>query len=103
MLAAYLAIYTLLGLLLGVHALAVIYLLPMAILGVMLLFAGSQLALTVMDVNSRKDLFVALMILGITLAAVPLFHAVVGKQINPLGAVLRFSRVGWGVRYFSGR
>ena len=63
------AVFTLLGLLLGVHALAVIYLLPMAILGVMLLFAGSQLALTVMDVNSRKDLFVVLMILGITLAA----------------------------------
>jgi SulP family sulfate permease len=63
------AVFILLGLLLGFHALAVIYLLPMAILGVMLLFAGSQLALTVIDLNARKDLFVALMILGITLAA----------------------------------
>jgi len=63
------AVFILLGLLLGFHALAVIYLLPMAVLGVMLLFAGSQLALTVLDLNARKDLFVALMILGITLAA----------------------------------
>jgi SulP family sulfate permease len=63
------AVFILLGLLLGFHALAVIYLLPMAILGVMLLFAGSQLALTVIDLNVRKDLFVALMILGITLAS----------------------------------
>jgi SulP family sulfate permease len=63
------AVFILLGLLLGVHALAVIYLLPMAILGVMLLFAGSQLALTVIDVKERKDLFVVLMMLGITLAA----------------------------------
>jgi SulP family sulfate permease len=63
------AVFILLGLLLGFHALAVFYLLPMAILGVMLLFAGSQLALTVIDLNARKDLFVALMILGITLAA----------------------------------
>jgi len=62
------AVFILLGLLLGFHALALIYLLPMAILGVMLLFAGSQLALTVIDLNARKDLFVALMILGITLA-----------------------------------
>lgn len=62
------AVFIMLGLLLGFHALALIYLLPMAILGVMLLFAGSQLALTVIDLNARKDLFVALMILGITLA-----------------------------------
>jgi len=47
----------------------VIYLIPMAILGVMLLFAGSQLALTVIDVRERKDFFVILMMLGITLAA----------------------------------
>lgn len=63
------AVFILLGLLLGIHALALIYLLPMAILGVMLLFAGSQLALTIIDLKARKDLFVALMILGITLAA----------------------------------
>ncbi len=62
------AIFILLAVLLGIHALAVIYLIPMAILGIMLLFAGSQLALTIMDIKARKDLFVALTMLGITLA-----------------------------------
>jgi SulP family sulfate permease len=41
----------------------------MAILGVLLIFAGLQLALTVMDLEDRKDYFVAMMILGITLAS----------------------------------
>lgn len=61
-------IFILLAVLLGIHALAVIYLIPIAILGIMLLFAGSQLAITIMDIATRKDLFVALTILGITLA-----------------------------------
>jgi len=54
---------------LGIHALAVVYLLPMAILGVLLIFAGGQLALTIIDMTARKDLFVALLMLGITLAS----------------------------------
>ena len=54
---------------LGIHALAVVYLLPMAILGVLLIFAGGQLALTIIDMKTRKDLFVSLLILGITLAS----------------------------------
>lgn len=53
----------------GIHALSVTYLLPMAILGVLLIFAGGQLALTVIDMKTRKDLFVSLLILGITLAS----------------------------------
>jgi len=40
----------------------------MAILGVLLIFAGSQLALTIQDIFGRKDLFVVVVILGITLA-----------------------------------
>ena len=58
-----------LAVLLGRHALSVIYLMPMAVLGVLLLFAGSQLALTIIDMKERKDLFVVLVMLGITLAA----------------------------------
>jgi sulfate permease, SulP family len=57
-----------LSLFLGVHALSVVYLLPMAILGVLLIFAGGQLALTIIDITTRKDLFVSLLMLGITLA-----------------------------------
>ena len=63
------AIFTALAFFLGPHALVVVYLLPMSILGILLLFAGSQLALTVIDLKGRKDLFVALVILGITLAS----------------------------------
>jgi SulP family sulfate permease len=57
------------GLFLGAHALSIVYLVPMAVLGVLLVFAGGQLALTVIDMKTRKDLFVALLILGITLAS----------------------------------
>lgn len=58
-----------LAVLLGIHALSVVYLLPMAILGVLLIFAGGQLALTIIDMKTRKDLFVSLLMLGITLAS----------------------------------
>ena len=57
-----------LAILLGRHCLAIIYLLPLSVLGVLLLFAGSQLALTVIDLKNRSELFVCLIILGITLA-----------------------------------
>jgi len=62
-------IFVALAVFLGVHALSVLYLLPMSILGVLLLFAGGQLSLSVIDMKERKELFVSLMILGITLAS----------------------------------
>ncbi|HID30038.1 MAG TPA: sulfate permease [Desulfobacterales bacterium] len=62
-------IFVLLAVFLGMHALAVVYLIPMSVLGVMLIFAGSQLALTIIDMRERKDLFVVLVMLGITLAS----------------------------------
>ncbi len=62
-------VFVVLAVLLGAHALSVVYLVPMAVLGVLLLFAGSQLALTITDMKERKDLFVVLVMLGITLSA----------------------------------
>ena len=62
-------IFVALAILLGVHALSVLYLLPMSILGVLLLFAGGELSLSVIDMKKRRDLFVSLMILGITLVS----------------------------------
>jgi SulP family sulfate permease len=62
-------IFVLLAIFLGNHVLMVVKLLPMSILGVLLLFAGGQLALTLIDIDGRKDLFVALIMLGITLAS----------------------------------
>ena len=61
-------IFTALAIFLGRHCLAIVYLIPLSVLGVLLLFAGSQLALTVLDLKDRKELFVCLIILGITLA-----------------------------------
>jgi SulP family sulfate permease len=62
-------IFVILALLLGEHVLSVFYLLPLSALGVLLLFAGSQLGLTILDLRERKPLFVTLMIVGITLAS----------------------------------
>ncbi len=62
------ALFILLGLLFGRHALAFLHLLPMAVLGVLLIFAGAQLAMTIMDLQTRKEIFVCLLIMGITLA-----------------------------------
>lgn len=58
-----------LALFLGKHILGVINLLPMAVLGVLLIFAGAQLALTLGDMRTRKELFIPIIILGITLAS----------------------------------
>jgi len=63
------SIFIVLATLLGTHALSTVTLLPMSVLGVLLLFAGVQLALTVIDMKEQKDLFVTLVMLGITLAS----------------------------------
>lgn len=75
-------IFLFLAVFLGAHSLAVIYLIPMAVLGVLLLFAGSQLAMTIIDLKERKDLFVALLILGITLASNLAIGFLVGIAFN---------------------
>ncbi|MCF6249228.1 MAG: sulfate permease [Desulfobacula sp.] len=62
------ALFVILVFIAGSGILAVIYLLPMSILGILLVFAGSQLALTIQDIFQKKDLFVVIIILGITLA-----------------------------------
>jgi SulP family sulfate permease len=75
------SIFVMLALFLGVHALAVVYLVPMSVLGVLLIFAGSQLALTIIDMRERQDLFVALVMLGITLASNLAVGFVVGLAV----------------------
>jgi sulfate permease, SulP family len=62
------ALFLAAAVLLGSHVLALANLMPMSILGILLLFAGSQLAMTVMELKERKEMFVALTVLGITLA-----------------------------------
>ncbi len=58
-----------LALTLGNNIIGFFNLLPMSILGILLVFAGAQLTLTIMDLKNRKEFFVATMILGITLAS----------------------------------
>ncbi|MFP4445871.1 MAG: putative sulfate/molybdate transporter [Desulfosudaceae bacterium] len=62
-------LFVVLALLFGSDVTGLLNLLPMAVLGVLLIFAGAQLALTIMDLRERRDFFVAALILGITLAA----------------------------------
>ncbi|MDH3328373.1 MAG: putative sulfate/molybdate transporter [Desulfobulbaceae bacterium] len=62
-------IFIALAIFMGIHTLAVVNLIPFSVLGVLLIFAGSQLALTIIDIKERKDLFVSLVMLGITLAS----------------------------------
>ena len=61
-------IFVALSVFLGSDSLSVIYLLPLSVLGILLLFAGSQLALAIMDLENRKDFFVVLVMLAITLS-----------------------------------
>lgn len=62
-------LFILLALFLGPHLLAVIHLLPMAALGILLVFAGTQLSLTLLDMKTKEALFVPILIVGITLAS----------------------------------
>lgn len=62
-------IFLVLALFFGAQALPIINLLPMSVLGVLLIFAGAQIALMILDMQTRKDLFVVILIVGITLAS----------------------------------
>lgn len=53
----------------GPHTISLLHLLPLAILGVLLAFAGVQLALAILDMMNRKDMFVVLAMLTITLTS----------------------------------
>jgi SulP family sulfate permease len=61
--------FLILAVLVGKHILSIIFLFPMSALGVLLVFAGIQLALSILDVTARKDLFVVLSVVSITLAS----------------------------------
>ncbi len=62
-------IFILLVLFLGINILQIIYYIPMAALGVLLVFAGIQLSLTLLDMRSKNEMFVVIVIVGITLAS----------------------------------
>lgn len=63
------SLFVFLALLFGADLMGVVYLIPLAILGVLLVFAGIQLAMTIRDLKERNDLFVGIAMLGITLVS----------------------------------
>lgn len=65
-------------------------LIPMAVLGVLLLFAGTTLATTILDVSGQKDMFVVVVMLGITLAGNLAIAFAVGMV---LGHVLKWNKI----------
>jgi SulP family sulfate permease len=84
------AIFLALAVLLGNHILSVLFLFPMSALGVLLVFAGLQLCLSMLDITVRKDMFVAASVVGITLASNLAVGFVVGAI---LAYVLRSDRL----------
>lgn len=62
------AIFLILAIFLGPSAVTILHLIPLSILGVLLVFAGSQLCLMIKDVREKDDFFVIVVMLGIALA-----------------------------------
>jgi len=62
-------LFVVLAILFGNSIVQIFNLIPMSVLGVLLIFAGAQLTLAMMDLDQRKDFFIATLILGITLAS----------------------------------
>ena len=84
-------IFLVLALLLGEGVLDAARLIPLSVLGVLLLFAGAQLGLTIGDMKERRDLFVPLITLGVTLAANLALGFAVGLAVCWLLKSERFS------------
>ena len=84
-------IFLALALFFGPHALVLINLLPMSILGVLLIFAGSQLGLAILDMFARKDMFIVLTIVSVTLTTNLAWGFLVGALLAHLLRSNRFS------------
>ena len=80
-----------LALFFGPHSLVLINLLPMSLLGVLLIFAGSQLGLAILDMFNRKDMFVVLTIVAVTLTTNLAWGFMVGVVLAHLLRSNRFS------------
>ena len=63
------SIFLLLGVLVGDRTVALLGLVPLSVLGALLVFAGAQLALMILDVDDRGDLFVVISMLAVSLVS----------------------------------
>lgn len=75
----------------GEHTLNIVRLLPLSVLGVLLVFAGIHLGLTVIDIRQRKEFFVILLIAGITMASNLAAGFIIGAVVDRLLRWERFS------------
>lgn len=75
-------LFLLIAILFGTGTLVIVQLLPLSVLGVLLVFAGAQLGLAIIDIMNRKAIFVILMIVGITLASNLAAGFIVGIAID---------------------
>jgi len=83
-------LFLLVGLLVGDQAVAVFSLLPFSVLGALLCFAGAQLAMMILDVKERADLFVVITMLAVSLIS----NLAVGFGIGIVAAYLfRYTRM----------
>ena len=79
------AIFLILALLFGKIGIAILSIIPNSILGVLLLFAGLELAMLILDVREKKSLFVVLIVAGIGFATTNMGIAfIVGIIISAL-------------------
>ncbi len=75
----------------GDGILSVVTLIPLSILGVLLVFAGGQLAMMILDIKERKNLFVVVCMLAVTFASNLTFGFVVGLVLANLFQFKRFT------------
>jgi len=81
-------LFVVLAVVLGEDIVPLLSLIPLAVLGVLLVFAGLQLTLMIKDINERGDLFVVMLMLGLTLVfnlAVAFFAGIVVAWIVRAG------------------
>jgi SulP family sulfate permease len=78
------ALFLLVGVLVGDEAVAVFSVLPFSVLGALLCFAGTQLAMMILDVKERADLFVVVTMLAVSLVS----NLGIGFGVGIVAAVL---------------
>jgi SulP family sulfate permease len=74
-------IFILIALLFGQIAIALLSLIPNAILGTLLLFAGVELAILIKDVTDKNDLFIVIIVAGIGFATTNMGYALIAGYI----------------------
>ncbi len=75
------AIFVVIAVVFGKMAVSLLSLIPNSILGVLLLFAGLELAMLIKDVTEKKDFFVAFFIAGVGLATTNMGIAFIAGMI----------------------